>query len=246
MRILIPKAKSEWKRWQRALSDRSGDPIWVDPWDIRCLPETPEMRSAWLNLDECQGVVCVSPTAARILTEALDQYWPMPPLGIHWMCNGPRTASVMHTAGLTVVHPTSDFTAEAVLALPETEVTTNDKWLIIKGQGGRTTLRETLESRGANVQELMVYQRQLDTEVLVNLPELAKQCQAIWLSSTFLAEQLLAQDSAFWRQWRGQWWVSSERLSQWCKAHQLTSVLQASGATPEALGELLTKQTGEL
>ena len=204
------------------------------------------MRTHWLNLDEYRGVICVSPTAARALVAALDQYWPMPPVAINWLCNGPRTAEVMQQAGISVHYPAADYTAEAVLALPQTEVKQDDKWLVVKGQGGRQTFQQTLTERGARVTELIVYERRLDTVELAKLPDLAASCAAIWLSSAFLADQLMVLNGQFWPGWSGQWWVSSPRLAQWCHDHQLQHVVQASGATPEALSILVNQLTGEL
>jgi uroporphyrinogen-III synthase len=203
------------------------------------LPETATMRSIWMNLDEYCGVICVSPTAAQVLVDALDTYWPMPPAEIHWLCNGPRTADVLKTQGLTPVYPSSGHTAEDVLQLPQAQAAPNDKWLIVKGDGGRVTYRETFEQRGVNVTETEVYHREVDIECLQKLPEIAHSIDVIWLSSEFLAQRILQVAPNYWQQWSGQWWVSSLRLNQWAEEQGLVSIRLASGATPEALNNLI-------
>lgn len=242
MRVLVPKAANEQARWQSALQEMSAQIEWLDPWDIQLLDELPEFKTAWLNLDEYAGVICVSPTAARVATDALDTYWPQAPVGIHWLCNGPRTASVLAVAGLQPQFPEGGYTAEDVLALPQAKSQAGDKWLIVKGEGGRVTLKQGLESRGCEVTELCVYRRGFQTSVLKEAPRVAEQCQAIWLSSKDLGEALLAQNCSYWQNWPGQWWVSSARLEAWAQENNLNKVACADGATVDALKDMIEKQ----
>jgi len=246
LNILLPKAHSEQRRWQQLALENEVTLTMVDPWLIETLPEQPQTKSIWLNLDQYQGVICVSPTAAKVLIDALDCYWPMPPVGVHWLCNGPRTASVLKAAGLNVRYPTEGNTAEDVLELPETKVTASDKWLIVKGEGGRVTYLETLKARGANAIELEVYRRSMNSSVMADMPALASQCQALWLSSEYLGSQLLQNNSDFWLAWVGQWWLSSDRLQIWATKQGITNTIVGLGATPEALGQMIKQHSTNL
>lgn len=235
----MPKARKEQPRWREALGSLEEKVIFCDPWSINVLPEASDMKTHWLNLDLYRGVVCVSPTAAEVLVGALDQYWPMPPAGVHWLCNGERTARVLKQAGLLPNFPESGFTAEDVLALPQAQVSQGDKWLIVKGEGGRVTLAETLNARGAIATELVVYQRSLDENVLESMTALATDAEAVWLSSSFLGDALLASNADFWQRWSGEWWLSSERLHQWARQRGLSQLKVAPGATVDALKSLM-------
>lgn len=237
MRLIIPKASSEQARWRQILASTHISIEFVDPWQLTVLPETPEQRTHWLNLDEYSAVVSISPTAADVLTDALDAYWPMPPVEVCWLCNGPRTARVLQQAGLKVLFPDVDHTAEAVLAMPEAQVNAGDKWLIVKGVGGRDAYKVALTESGAAVTELEVYQRELNQAELQRIVELASRCDALWLSSEFLGEQLMAQTNINWSTWPGQWWVSSARLSKWAEQKKLKDIVVCSGATAEALSK---------
>jgi uroporphyrinogen-III synthase len=239
LNILIPKAQAEQSRWRSVIDVDHHTLTFVDPWRMTVLDETPAMRSIWMNLDEYQGVVCVSPTAAQVLIDALDTYWPMPPAEIHWLCNGPRTADILQSHGLTAIFPESGHTAEDVLQLQQAQVSANDKWLIVKGDGGRVTYRETFVTRGATVTEVSVYLREIDISCVKELPQIASDVDVIWLSSEFLAEQILNVNIGFWQQWSGQWWVSSERLLNWTREKKLLNIQLASGATPQALNNLV-------
>lgn len=237
--LLIPKAVSEQARWQQALAECPIKLSWVDPWQIERCPQDGVVRNQWLNLDLNSGVICVSPTAAQALTDALDEYWPMPPERVHWLCNGPRTASVLQAGGLSPVYPQTGHTAEDVLALPQARVKSGDKWLIVKGEGGRLTLAQTLTERGAQVTELAVYKRSVDECALDDMAAQAAGTDALWLSSEFLGQQLLEHSPDLWRSWSGTWWVSSTRLQDWCRQQGLESVEVAPGATVQALKELI-------
>lgn len=245
MTLLLPKAASEQSRWQQSLKDTGVELCWVDPWHLERLPQSPEVRQAWMNLDLYAGVICVSPTAAAVLADAVDEFWPMPPERVHWLCNGPRTAAVLQAAGLSPVHPGSGHTAEDVLALPEAQPGPGDKWLIVKGEGGRLTLAETLNRRGAVATELQVYRRSVNSGVLADMARMATQVDALWLSSEFLGQQLLEHNPDVWSGWTGTWWVSSQRIQQWCQQQGISRVRVANGATVQALKELIHASASE-
>ena len=61
----------------------------------------------------------------------------------------------------TSVYSPKQMNSEGLLALPELTDIKSQTWLIVKGVGGRKKLKEGLQTAGANVLELDVYQRQL-------------------------------------------------------------------------------------
>lgn len=241
MQLLLPKANKEQQRWLDTLAFWSESVIAIDPWEIELIPETGKSRQVWLNLDSYAGIICVSPTAAEVAVNALDQYWPMPPLGIKWLCNGSRTGQILSDAGVDAIHPETGFTAEDVLNLAQTHDVMYDHWLIVKGSGGRLTYSETLIERGSKVVELEVYKRSINPHALDEMRLSAQHCDAIWLSSEYLGAQLLSHSAEFWLSWPGQWWVSSERLGRWAKDSQINNITVVQGATPDALASFLAK-----
>jgi len=239
MRLLVPKANADQARWQAIVDQAPGSVHFVDPWQLSAVAPTPAQKTTWLNLDRYHGVLCVSPQAAKSLVQALDTYWPQPPAAVNWLCNGPQTAAVLRSAGLTAVHPERGYTAEDVLNLRVCQVNIDDNWLIVKGVGGRLTYAETLSQRGARVDSIEVYRRGLVSAQLAALAQLAQQSDAIWVSSEYFGQQLLASAPAFWREWPGQWWLSSPRLAHWAQSEGLQTIVQGQGATPEALYQLM-------
>lgn len=240
MRLLLPKPRHDWPRWREGLTGLV-DPLWVDPWHFEPFEETPRQRAIWLDLDLYQGVICVSAVAARCLVAALDRYWPMPPVRLHWLCNGPGTASVLAAADLPVRYPQAGNTAEAVLAMPELSDIAGQKWLLVKGEGGRDVFARTLSERGAGVTEAPVYRRSVRAEALDRMVEYSHGADAMLVSSLTLGEALLSSRGDHWRAWPGLWLLSSRRLGDWARERGLIRVEVTEGAALEAVRHALRR-----
>ncbi len=73
---------------------------------------------------------------------------------------GKGTATVLHQMGVEkVVYPDNEWTSEGLLALPLFNNINQQQILIVRGEGGREWLGETLTARGASVDHLPVYRR---------------------------------------------------------------------------------------
>src|SRR5690554_523689 len=80
--VVLIKPRAQQARWIDALSQH-GFAVEALPLLItEPLPETAAQRTVWLNLDQYHGIVVVSPSAAEIVLDRLDTYWPQPPVGI--------------------------------------------------------------------------------------------------------------------------------------------------------------------
>ena len=246
MQVIVPKAKSEWARWQAALPRWKDSIVWHNPWRLERLAHTEEMKQIWLNIDQFKVVECVSPEAANVLVEQLDHYWPMPPTGVNWLCNGPGTAQVLEAFGLSVRYPESGYTAEDVIAIAAPLMSAHDSILVVKGEGGRNVFKEYFQSTGQKYVETQVYSRSIDKQILKDIKASAQKSDAIWLSSSALGEAMLNDDLNYWRTWAGQFWVSSERLLHWCNENGLTNIALAADASVNGLAAMLHKQQGEL
>lgn len=73
---------------------------------------------------------------------------------------GKKTAAVLQRYGLvSQLVPAQGFTSEDLLALPALRDLHERRVLIVRGEGGRELLADTLRDRGANVDYVDVYQR---------------------------------------------------------------------------------------
>ncbi len=120
----------------------------IQPLDISHLPILKEEGSF-------NKIVAISIPAAEL---ALKQ---LPPslFGGEWFTPGNGTAKALSAQGIQAHFPDSEFTSEAMLALPQLQSVDNEQILLLKGEGGRTMLADTLTSRGAQVSSLELYRR---------------------------------------------------------------------------------------
>jgi len=131
---------------------------------IEPLPETAEQRATVLELDRYCAVIVVSKPAARLGIELLDRYWPQPPFAQAWFSVGAATGAILADYGLDASWPSLGDDSEALLALPrlgEALARPDPKVLILRGEGGRELLAETLRARGVQVDILELYRRYL-------------------------------------------------------------------------------------
>nr|WP_272891976.1 uroporphyrinogen-III synthase [Stutzerimonas stutzeri] len=131
---------------------------------IEPLAETAEQRATMLELDRYCAVVVVSKPAARLSLELLERYWPQPPLGQVWFSVGAATGAILEGFGLDVSWPSTGDDSEALLALPRLNEALNvadPRVLILRGEGGREHIAETLRRRGVQVDRLELYRRYL-------------------------------------------------------------------------------------
>ena len=89
----------------------------------------------------------------------IESWWPQLPAP-NWYTIGDGSAVVLRDYGIDAIQPLHELSSEGLLALPQLQAIGHQRVLIVKGAGGRTLIRETLEGRGAQVDELVAYRRQ--------------------------------------------------------------------------------------
>jgi uroporphyrinogen-III synthase len=73
---------------------------------------------------------------------------------------GPGTAAAVQSLGLRVDHvPQHEYSSEGLLALPALQDMKGSRIVILRGNGGRDTLRTEFGARGAQVEYVEVYRR---------------------------------------------------------------------------------------
>lgn len=126
--------------------------------EIQPLELSQHHKNLLLQLDQYSHVIVVSATAAKISLEWAEDYWPQWPIQQQWLAVGEKTAQLIRQAGLDCsVPPGQGSDSEALLKSPLLEQA--QKVLLIKGEGGRELIRDTLQKQGIRVDELEVYRR---------------------------------------------------------------------------------------
>ena len=161
--VLICRPGERGEALAAALRERGENVESLNVMQLEALPETPEMRRIWLDIDQYHKIIVISPFAATCLSEALDRFWPQLPIGIDYYSVGSATAATLYDQlGVRVHVPdlsAGEDTSEALLALASLQQLAHQRILLVAGEGGRPLLAETLAERGALVTRAAVYRR---------------------------------------------------------------------------------------
>jgi uroporphyrinogen-III synthase len=111
------------------------------------------------ELDQYQHIIFISTNAVHYGMPLLSSAAGLP-VQAQWYAIGSATAGRLAEHGLTVTAGAGAMTTESLLAHPALADIAGQRVLIVKGVGGRISLREGLESRGARVDEFECYRRQ--------------------------------------------------------------------------------------
>jgi uroporphyrinogen-III synthase len=158
-RVLVTRPAHQAENLSRLIQERGGEAIRFPVLDIVARDNIDEVRHAFKNLDKFQWVVFISPNAVNFALKAnngkIDRL-----KAARFAAVGRATAQALEAAGLAVdVVPEKGYTSEALLAMPQMQQVKGQSCLIVRGEGGREELANTLRGRGAKVQYLEVYKR---------------------------------------------------------------------------------------
>lgn len=164
MKLLITRAQPHASQLSDALHKLGVQTSHVPVMSIEPLTLSGASRSQLLNLDTFDMVIVISANAAELFADHIDQYWPQLPIGIQWVAIGRATAlSLAHCIpdlDCSEIHVPDGTDSEALMRLELFQTLKEKKVLLVKGQGGRDLIRDTVTMRGAKVTELPLYQRQ--------------------------------------------------------------------------------------
>ena len=196
-------------------------------------------RQILLQLCDFQHVIFISGNAIRHGMDWIEDFWPQLPVGLHWYTVGRSSARRLREYGVHAVEPASGMSSEGLLALPSLQSLVHQRVLIVKGEGGRTLLREQLAARGARVEELVVYRRAKPHYDRGELGELilSTGCEFILLSSgEGLHNMVSLLDEASLVRVRGLTLiVPGARVAEQARAAGFSQVRLADNATDEAM-----------
>jgi uroporphyrinogen-III synthase len=153
--VVLTRPRELAEPFARLLERRGARPIIFPAIEIR--PLTPPGMLA--HLRDYDLAVFISPTAVRIALQAKPPWPPRLAAAV-----GGGTRRELERAGArAIIAPTAAADSEALLALPELQNVRGQRVLIVRGEGGRELLAETLAARGAVVEHAVCYRREQPT-----------------------------------------------------------------------------------
>jgi uroporphyrinogen-III synthase len=174
-RVLVTRPVAQNSAWAKTLAHEGFEVGEVPMLSIEALPDSAVLRDRVLALDEYDKIIFVSQNAVEHAFKLIDQFWPQMPVGIEWFAIGNKTLEVLeHHLQLCAAKPQTckAMNSENLLELPALIGVNEQKILICKGRGGRQELQTVLEFRGARVDNLELYERNLPDEAIEQLKQI--------------------------------------------------------------------------
>lgn len=161
--ILITRPSNQSSVMQQALESQGAAVLSLPLIHIEALNDEQAMqvlKDKVLQLDNYHCLIFVSNNAVTFGGELINDYWPQFPVGVEVIAVGPTTAEAARTRFICEVsQPVTGMTSEDILRLPQLNDIEGKRIGIVRGQGGRELLADTLRSRGASVDYLEAYSR---------------------------------------------------------------------------------------
>jgi uroporphyrinogen-III synthase len=164
MRLLVTRPAAQAAEWVEALRLRGVDAQALPLIGIAPAADPAPVLAAWRGLARCRLVVFVSPNA-------VEQFFALRPDGLEWPpatlagSPGPGTTRGLRRLGVpagSIVEPAADapqFDSEALWARLRLHDWRGAAVLVVRGEGGRDWLADTLREHGARVEYVSAYRR---------------------------------------------------------------------------------------
>ena len=200
-------------------------------------------RQLVLNLDQYQHIIVTSQHAAKLGLAEIDRLWPQFPVQQNWYPIGEKTASLLQQEQLNIIHPERTLTSESLLSVTALQKVKHQKVLILKGIEGRDLLSRTLRHRGAEVDELALYQRicpDYSEKEILNALETFQANYFVTLSGETLQNLIRLSDQVDFDLAQGTFIVPSHRVANIAYQRGFKSVLIPANLKPIDLIKSIT------
>jgi len=161
IRIAVTRPAGQAAPLAAMITAAGGEALLAPLLEIAPIADDRELRRAAAELDAYRLAIFISPNALEFSLPTLlaGRGWPS---GLIPAAVGQGTARLLAAHGISgCVAPTERFDSESLLALPplQTDRVAGQRVLILRGDGGRELLAETLAERGARVDLVSCYRR---------------------------------------------------------------------------------------
>ena len=194
-RILVTRPADQAGELARMIAAQGGQAVLFPLLEISAADDPAPLQGAIAQLDDYAMAIFISPNAvayALPLTLAVRRW----PDDLRAAAIGPGTVRQLAASGVAdVISPAERFDSEALLELPAfaAGAVAGKKILLLRGDGGRELIAQTLRQRGAQVDAVACYRRSppADGTTIVSLLR-NRQVDALTISSSEGLRNLLA------------------------------------------------------
>ncbi len=159
-RIVITRAESQSAEFADMIREAGAIPILFPTIQIEPIPNNVELDSALQHLDQYDWVVFTSANGVRLVLDRMEQLGvPVTALNnYHIAVIGPGTGILLRERKIRIDLLPDEYVAEAIVQVLLTKkMVTGKRFLLLRADIARPTLREQLIEQGAIVSEVPVY-----------------------------------------------------------------------------------------
>jgi uroporphyrinogen-III synthase len=158
--VLVTRPKAQAQSLVEQINQLGGRAILLPLLDIRAVENPALLHQQLAHLSDFDLAIFISPNAVQYGMEAIAAAHAALPKKIATI--GASSAQRLREFGVqNVLVPLLQSDSEALLALPELRDMQGQRVMILRGDGGRELLGDTLKARGARVEYASCYQRSL-------------------------------------------------------------------------------------
>lgn len=156
LKIVVTRPREQANGLAQNITRLGGTPLLFPLLEIAPASDTQALTTLAQNLQSFDLLVFISPNAVKYGMAALNI---LPP-AVRIAAVGQSSAQALRDLGVEkVIAPSERFDSEALLDLPELQTVSGWRVVILRGDGGRELLGDTLKARGAQVEYVTCYQR---------------------------------------------------------------------------------------
>ncbi len=159
LNIVITRPREQAAGLVKRIEQLGGKPLLFPLLEIEAVRDGQVLREQISHLKQTDLAIFISPNAVRYGMAALRASDGIP-ASLQIATVGQSSAKALHELGIAhVIAPTERFDSEGLLALAELHNVAGKHVMILRGDGGRELLGDTLKSRGATVEYVTCYLR---------------------------------------------------------------------------------------
>jgi uroporphyrinogen-III synthase len=159
LNVVITRPREQAGGLVQRIKQLGGKPLLFPLLEITAVHDEPALLRQISSLQQADLAIFISPNAVRYGMAAIRAAGGLP-ASLKIATVGQGSARALHEMGVTdVIAPTETFDSEALLALKELQNVAGKQVMILRGDGGRETLGDTLKARGASVEYVTCYLR---------------------------------------------------------------------------------------
>ncbi|MBV1913803.1 MAG: uroporphyrinogen-III synthase [Pseudomonadales bacterium] len=162
LRVLVTRPKNQAAGLIDVLTQAGARVIHYPVLEIEATENSPAQQAILSNLEQFKALIFISANAVRFTAMSLEKHSITLPSSIQCFGIGKTTSSLIEQCfGNAALFPEGAADSESLLALEalQQKQINGRNILIIRGEGGRETLKHELQKRDAEVQYLELYRR---------------------------------------------------------------------------------------